>query len=111
MHCEATSEKVAMGWFLAGRVAAVVGSHTHVQTADERVLAGGTAFITDAGMCGPTDSVIGVDKDAAIRRFLTHMPGRLDVAHGPASLQGVVIEVDEATGQALTIKRIREAAP
>jgi len=110
MHGEATSEKVAMGSFLAGRVAAVVGSHTHVQTADERVLPGGTAFITDAGMCGPVDSVIGVDKEAAIRRFLTHMPGKLEVARGPAALQGAIIDVDDSTGRALTIKRVRELA-
>lgn len=108
MHCEATSEKGAMGWFLAGRVSAVLGSHTHVQTSDERLLSGGTAFITDAGMCGPTESVIGVDKDAAIRRFLTHMPGKLEVATGPAALEGVVLEVDTATGRASSIRRLRE---
>jgi metallophosphoesterase (TIGR00282 family) len=110
MHCEATSEKGAMGWFLRGRVTAVVGSHTHVQTADERILPGGTAFITDAGMCGPTESVIGVDKDAAIRRFITHMPAKLEVARGPAVVQGVVIDVDESTGRALDIKRIQMVA-
>ena len=108
MHCEATSEKGAMGWFLAGRVAAVLGSHTHVQTADERVLPGGTAFISDAGMCGPLDSVIGVDKEAAIRRFITQMPAKFDVARGPAMVQGVVVDIDPESGRALSIRRIRE---
>src|SRR5438552_3192458 len=80
VHAEATSEKVAMGWYLDGRVTAVVGSHTHVQTADERVLPGGTAFLTDAGMCGPRDSVIGVKRSLVIDRFLTQMPNRFEVA-------------------------------
>jgi metallophosphoesterase (TIGR00282 family) len=108
MHCEATSEKGAMGWFLNGRVTAVLGSHTHVQTADERLLPGGTAFISDAGMCGPIDSVIGVDKEAVIRRFLTQMPAKFEVARGPALLQGVIVDVDAETGRALAIKRVRE---
>jgi metallophosphoesterase (TIGR00282 family) len=108
MHCEATSEKGAMGWFLDGRVAAVVGSHTHVQTSDEKVLPGGTAFITDAGFCGPSDSVIGVDKDAAIRRFLTHMPAKLEVAKGAAKVEGVIVDIDDDTGRASKIRRIRE---
>lgn len=108
MHCEATSEKGAMGWFLAGRVAAVLGSHTHVQTSDERVLPGGTAFITDAGMCGPIESVIGVDKDVVIRKFLTHMPVKFEVARGPAMLQGAIVEVDVDAGRASSIRRIRE---
>lgn len=110
MHCEATSEKNAMAWFLNGRVTAVLGSHTHVQTADEKILDGGTAFITDAGMCGPTESVIGVDKDAAIRRFVTHMPGKLDVARGVSAVQGVVIDIEDSTGRASAINRIRMVA-
>jgi metallophosphoesterase (TIGR00282 family) len=110
MHGEATSEKGAMGWFLNGRVTAVLGSHTHVQTADERILPGGTAFITDAGMCGPLESVLGVDPDAAIRRFITHMPSKLEVAHGPAAVEGVVLEVEDSTGRALDIRRVHEVA-
>lgn len=108
MHGEATSEKGAMGWFLAGKVTAVLGSHTHVQTADERILPGGTAYISDAGMCGPTDSVIGVDKDAAIRRFMTHLPAKLDVARGPAIVQGVIVEAESSTGRAVSIRRVQQ---
>ena len=99
MHAEATSEKVAMGWYLDGRVSAVVGTHTHVQTADERVLPGGTAYITDVGMTGPFDSVIGVDKAAIIQRFLTGIPNRFDSATGDVRLCGVVISVDRQTAQ------------
>ena len=108
MHAEATSEKVAMGWYLDGRVSAVVGSHTHVQTADERLLPLGTAYLTDAGMCGPRDSVIGVKREQAIRRFLTQMPGRFDVAEAPVLVQGAVIDVDEVTGKANWIKRFQQ---
>jgi 2',3'-cyclic-nucleotide 2'-phosphodiesterase len=108
MHGEATSEKAAMGWFLAGKVAAVLGSHTHVQTADERVLPGGTAYISDAGMCGPLNSVIGVEPELALRRFLTHMPVKFEVARGPVLVQGVVIEVDPESGRAQEIRRVRE---
>jgi calcineurin-like phosphoesterase len=108
MHAEATSEKVAMGWHLDGRVAAVVGSHTHVQTADERVLPGGTAYVTDAGMCGPRDSVIGVKREQVLRRFLTQMPGRFEVADGAVLVQGVVIDVDDETGHASSINRFQE---
>jgi metallophosphoesterase (TIGR00282 family) len=107
MHAEATSEKVAMGWYLDGRVSAVVGSHTHVQTADERVLTQGTAYVTDAGMCGPRDSVIGVKRDQVLRRFLTQMPGRFEVAEGAVVVQGVVIDVDDDTGLASGIRRFR----
>lgn len=107
MHCEATSEKGAMGWFLSGKVSAVVGSHTHVQTADQRVLPGGTAFMTDAGMCGPIDSVIGVKHELAVRRFLTHMPTKFEVATGPTLVQGAVISVGD-DGRATEIKRIQE---
>lgn len=110
MHAEATSEKGAMGWFADGRVSAVLGSHTHVQTADERVLPGGTAFVTDAGMCGPVDSVIGVTPAVAIRRFVTRMPARFTVAAGPVVVQGVVVEVEAGTGRATGITRVRERA-
>jgi metallophosphoesterase (TIGR00282 family) len=108
MHAEATSEKVAMGWYLDGRVSAVVGSHTHVQTADERVLPGGTAYLTDAGMCGPRDSVIGVKREPVIQRFLTQMPTRFEVATGPVLVQGVLIDIDPATGKAETIRRFQK---
>jgi metallophosphoesterase (TIGR00282 family) len=108
MHAEATSEKVAMGWYLDGRVSAVVGSHTHVQTADERILERGTAYLTDAGMCGPRDSVIGVKRDQVLRRFLTQMPGRFEVSDGPVVVQGAVIEVDDDTGRARAIQRFQE---
>jgi metallophosphoesterase (TIGR00282 family) len=111
MHAEATSEKVAMGWYLDGRVSAVVGSHTHVQTADERVLTQGTAYVTDAGMCGPRDSVIGVKRDQVLRRFLTQMPGRFEVAEGAVIVQGVVIDVDDDTGLASGIRRFQEVTP
>ena len=106
MHAEATSEKQAMGWFLDGRVSAVMGSHTHVQTADERILSSGTAYISDVGMTGPFDSVIGVQKESVVRGFLTGMLGRFDVAKRDIWLQGVLIDVDETTGKALKIERI-----
>jgi len=105
-HAEATSEKIAFGRFLDGRVSAVVGTHTHVQTADERILAGGTAYITDLGMTGPSESVIGVEPEIVIRKFLSGMPERFETAKHHAQLQGVVIEVDPASGQALGIERI-----
>src|SRR5256712_13100303 len=107
MHCEATSESLAMGWDLDGRASAVVGTHRHVQTADERVLPGGTAYITDLGLTGPTDAVIRVDRDQIIQRFLNQMPVRFETAKGPASLQGVVIVVDPETGRASSIRRLR----
>ena len=110
-HCEATSESQALGWYLDGRVSAVVGTHRHTQTADERVLPKGTAFITDLGMTGPVDSVIGVEPELAIGRFLTQMPGRFEPAKGPAMLQGVVIRIDPDTGLALGIERLRVPAP
>jgi 2',3'-cyclic-nucleotide 2'-phosphodiesterase len=110
MHAEATSEKSAMGWYLDGRVSAVVGTHTHVQTADERILPGGTAYITDLGMTGPVDSVIGVDKDLILRRFLTQMPIRFEPAKGPAAVCGVVITVDPESGRASEIHRLRVLA-
>jgi metallophosphoesterase (TIGR00282 family) len=108
MHCDATSEKGAMGWFLDGRVSAVVGSHTHIQTADDRVLPEGTAFLTDAGMCGPVDSVIGVKPALAIRRFRTQMPTRFETASGRTVVQGAVIDVDPDSGRATEIRRIQE---
>lgn len=107
MHCEATSEKGAMGWFLNGKVSAVVGSHTHVQTADERILPGGTAFMTDAGMCGPVHSVIGVKHELAVRRFVTHMPTKFEVATGDVVVQGAVVSIAD-DGRATHIKRIQE---
>lgn len=110
MHCEATSESLAMGWYLDGRVSAVVGTHRHVQTADERVLPGGTAYITDLGLTGPTDGVIGVDRDQIIQRFLSQMPIRFETAKGPASLQGAVITVEPETGRASDIRRLRVPA-
>ena len=105
-HAEATSEKQAMGWYLDGRVMAVVGTHTHVPTADQRVLPRGTAYCTDAGMCGARDSVIGDEIDAVLSRFLTQMPTRLPAAkRGPAVVNGVLIEADEATRRAISIER------
>jgi 2',3'-cyclic-nucleotide 2'-phosphodiesterase len=106
MHAEATSEKQALGWFLDGRASVVVGSHTHVQTADERVLPNGTAYITDAGMTGPFDSVIGVRKEAILERFLTQMPNKFEVAKGDIRLQGIIAEVDEGTGRSTGIERL-----
>ncbi len=108
LHAEATSEKGAMGAYLDGRVSAVLGTHTHVQTADERVLPGGTAFISDAGMTGGRDSVIGIRKDLSVERFLTQVPVRYEVSKRDPMLCGVVIDVDETTGRARQIKRVME---
>ena len=108
IHAEATSEKVAMGHFLDGLVSAVVGTHTHIQTADEKLLKGGTAYITEVGMCGPYDSVIGQEKSRIIERFLTGMPVRFEVASGDVGLHGVVIDIDEMTGKARSIERVQE---
>lgn len=108
MHCDATSEKAAMAYHLLGRVSGVVGSHTHVQSADARVLDGGTAFMTDAGMCGPRDSIIGVKPELALRRFLTHRPVRFETAAGPTWVQGAVLAIDDASGRATAITRIQE---
>jgi metallophosphoesterase (TIGR00282 family) len=105
-HAEATSEKVAFGWHLDGQCTAVIGTHTHVQTADERILPNGTAYITDAGMTGPINSVIGVERERAIRKFLTGIPTEFKVAKGPAMLCGVIIEADEQNGRALKIERV-----
>lgn len=107
MHAEATSEKVALGWYLDGRVSAVLGTHTHVGTADTRILPQGTAFVCDVGMTGARDSIIGDDVDCVLRRFLTAMPVRLEVASGHALvLNSVLLEVDEGTGRAQRIQRI-----
>jgi hypothetical protein len=108
MHCEATSEKNAMGWYLDGKVSAVLGTHTHVQTADERVLPGGTAFITDVGMCGPMDSIIGVRKELVLERFLTQRPMAFEPAKKDVWLNAVLVEIDDATGLARTIERVQE---
>jgi metallophosphoesterase (TIGR00282 family) len=108
MHAEATSEKVAMGRFLDGRVSAVLGSHTHVQTADDGILPGGTAYLTDAGMCGPEASVLGMKTEAVLRRFLTQMPTRFEVATGVVLVQGALVDVDESSGRATAIRRVRE---
>jgi 2',3'-cyclic-nucleotide 2'-phosphodiesterase len=104
-HAEVTSEKIAMGWYLDGRVSAVVGTHTHVPTADTRILPGGTAYQTDCGMTGPYHSVIGVETDIILRRFLTSLPVRMEAARGEPELHAVIIEVDEATGKARSIRR------
>jgi metallophosphoesterase (TIGR00282 family) len=105
-HAEATSEKVAMGWHLDGRATAVVGTHTHVPTADARLLLRGTAYITDVGMTGPHDSVIGVERHAVLQRFLSAMPQRFETAHENPRLNGVVVTADEQTGRATAIERI-----
>jgi metallophosphoesterase (TIGR00282 family) len=105
-HAEATSEKASLGWYLDGRVSALIGTHTHIQTADERILPGGTAYLTDAGMTGGFDSVIGVKKEEAITKFLSQLPVKFDVAKNNLRLNGVVIVVDEQTGKALSIERI-----
>ena len=106
-HAEATSEKTALGWFLNGKASAVVGTHTHVQTSDERVLSGGTAYITDIGMTGPVASVIGIRRQIAVDRFLTQIPWKFDVATEDIELQGVILQVDELTGKSRSIQRIR----
>jgi metallophosphoesterase (TIGR00282 family) len=106
-HAEATSEKMAMGWFLNGRVSAILGTHTHVQTSDEKILDGGTAYITDVGMTGPLASVIGIRKQVALDRLLTQIPWKFDVATEEIELQGVVIEVDSKTGKSQNIQRIK----
>jgi len=110
VHGETTSEKIAMARFLDGSVSAVVGTHTHVQTADERILAGGTAFLCDAGMCGPSDSILGREPEPIIRRFVKCLPTAFPVAKGPVHICGVLVEIDPATGRAHSIKRINERA-
>ena len=108
-HAEATSEKLAMGYYLDGRVSAVVGTHTHVQTADERVLPKGTAYITDAGMCGGKNSVLGVKQEIIIKKFIDNMPARFEYDPKEIELNGVVISVDQSTGKAQSIQRVSVA--
>ncbi|MFA6610072.1 MAG: YmdB family metallophosphoesterase, partial [Candidatus Omnitrophota bacterium] len=107
-HAEATSEKIALGWYLDGQVSVIVGTHTHVQTADEKILPAGTAFISDVGMTGPFDGVIGRKKEQIISRFLTQMPTRFEMAEGDIRLNGVIIDIDDKTGRADDIKRVQE---
>jgi 2',3'-cyclic-nucleotide 2'-phosphodiesterase len=109
-HAEATSEKVALGWFLDGKVSAVVGTHTHIQTADARMLHQGTAYITDLGMTGPRDSVLGIKKEIIINRFLTQLPAKFEVATGPIQINAVVIDIDEESGKARQIEAIQRFA-
>ncbi|MDD2679182.1 MAG: TIGR00282 family metallophosphoesterase [Candidatus Omnitrophica bacterium] len=108
IHAEATSEKIALGWYLDGKVSAVLGTHTHIQTADERILPQGTAYLTDVGMCGPYDSVIGRKVDQVLERFLTAIPVRFEVAEGNIQLHAAVLDVDEKTGRARSIVRIQK---
>lgn len=108
MHAEATSEKLALGWYLTDLASAVLGTHTHVQTADERILSGRTAYITDVGMTGPWNSVIGIRTDLSIARFVTQLPQRFEPATGPAVLNAVVVDVDDSTGSARSIERVAE---
>lgn len=105
-HAEATSEKIAFGWFLDGEVSAVLGTHTHVPTADARVLPGGTAYISDVGMTGPTDSVIGMKVEPSLKRFLTARRQRFEVAKGPCVFSSVVLDIDEESGKAISIRRL-----
>ncbi|MFA5688654.1 MAG: TIGR00282 family metallophosphoesterase [Kiritimatiellales bacterium] len=107
-HAEATSEKIALGRYLDGRVTALLGTHTHVQTADETILPNGTAYITDAGMTGPHDSVIGRDVEPVVQRFLTGMPQKFDVSKKDPILEGIILDVDMNTGKTRTIERIKE---
>lgn len=106
VHAEASSEKNALAWYVDGRASCVFGTHTHVQTADERILPCGTAFITDVGMTGPSQGIIGVDKDIIINKFITHMPAKFEIARGECQINAVVAEIDEKTGKALSIERI-----
>ncbi len=106
-HAEATSEKMALAWFLNGKVSAVLGTHTHVQTCDEKILSGGTAYITDVGMTGPMASVIGIRRQAALERFLTQIPWKFDVATDEIELQGAIVDIEEETGKTRSIERTR----
>ncbi len=108
IHAEATSEKAALGWMLDGQVSAVVGTHTHVMTADERILPQGTAFITDVGMVGPRDSILGVRTDIVLQKFLTHMPAKFDLAGGAVIINAVMLEIDDTSGKAGIISRLVE---
>ena len=111
IHAEATSEKVALGWFLDGKVSGIFGTHTHVQTADERILPKGTGYITELGMCGPYHSVIGREIDHSLNMFLTQMPTKLEVAEYDVRLSGVIFDVDPSTGKTLSIRRVHERIP
>jgi calcineurin-like phosphoesterase len=106
IHAEATSEKIALGWYLDGRASFVFGTHTHVPTADARVFPGGTAFVSDLGMVGPRDSVIGMDKEASLQRFLTGVPYRFKVAEGPVQFNSVLVRIDALSGKADAIERL-----
>lgn len=108
MHAEATSEKMALGWYLDGKASAVLGTHTHIQTADERILPHGTAYITDVGMTGPHDSIIGMKPEQVLTRFVTGIPSRFEVAEENLQLQAVLVEVDDSTGRGVSIERISE---
>jgi metallophosphoesterase (TIGR00282 family) len=110
-HAETTSEKIAMGRMLDGQVSLVVGTHTHVQTADERIFAGGTGYLTDAGMCGPEDSVLGRSIESVVWRFKSGMPTRFPIAKGPVRLCGVIVDIDAETGRCLTIRRLSRLVP
>ncbi|MCX8023492.1 MAG: TIGR00282 family metallophosphoesterase [Syntrophorhabdaceae bacterium] len=107
-HAEATSEKIALGWYLDGKVSALIGTHTHVQTADEKILPNGTGYITDAGMTGASDSVIGMDKEAVLKRFLTLLPQKYEVGNRHVEVQGVILAIDPSSRKCLKIERIRE---
>lgn len=110
-HAEATSEKIAFSYYMDGKASAVIGTHTHVQTADEKILPGGTAYITDVGMTGPQVSVIGIEKEQILERFLTHMPRKYDVAGGKGLLSAVVIEIEDKSGKAVAIQRLQLTNP
>lgn len=107
-HAEATSEKIAFGWYMDGRASAVLGTHTHVQTADERILPQGTGYITDVGMTGPRDSVLGIDKDLVVRKFITQMPARFEVAAGVTQFNGIILDICRTTGKTLRIERMND---
>ena len=107
-HAESSEEKEALGVYLDGKVSLVVGTHTHIQTADERILPGGTGYITDIGMCGPELSVIGSDPGISIRRFLTQMPLKIEVSDNPSAIKGVLAVIDTSTGKTLSIERFRK---
>ena len=111
VHAEATSEKIALGRLLDGHVSAVIGTHTHVQTADEQIFPGGTAFLCDAGFTGPHESVLGREIEPVLKRFLTQMPQRFEVAKDRVLLHGAVVDVDDTSGKARSIERVREALP
>ncbi|OGW36870.1 MAG: metallophosphoesterase [Nitrospirae bacterium RBG_13_39_12] len=110
-HAEATSEKIAFGYFMDGKVSAVIGTHTHVQTADEKILPGGTAYITDVGMTGPYNSIIGIEKEQIIQRFLTNMPTRFETAKGDGIFSAIVLEIDDKTGKCTALQRLQLRYP